>query len=141
MANRNQESEIDRLYDEGQGGLFSKMKRGASKFFNSAFAAPLRNLGKRLVLWLSTAGLPYLIAAVLIILLLIIIVGIAAFIFLGPESVRGKFVKMADDLWTGIKGIVVGQDVAQVDKTKVVEIASYLDNMGYKLEGYGFAEK
>lgn len=145
MANQTQEekNEIDKIYDNDNAErASSKIKSGAGKLTDAITTKIKKNAGKQI----SRLALrnPYVLAAlaavIIVILVIVILIGIAAFIMLGPDSVRSKVVKMADDMWTEIKGLFIGAAEAQVKDEQVVEIAAYLDNMGYKLEGYGFGK-
>ena len=135
MSNEN--SPIDDLYNESQ-GVGTKAKGILNKI---PFGAIGRKLALRFATFVSSHIVALIVWAVALLLILIIIIGILAFILTAPDYVRGQVVKMADDMWTSVKGFFFGQAEAQVKKEDVVEIASYLDNSGYKLEGYGFAEK
>lgn len=136
MANNG--NEIEKMYNEGSG--LSKAKEKVSKV-GRALGFIGRFVGRKVLLALGTYALPVIAIVVAVILILVILIGLIAFILMGPAGVAGKVVKYLDDLFTSVEGFVYGQDVAQVKKEDVVEIASYLDNMGFKLEGYGFAEK
>lgn len=133
----NESNPIDDMYNEKQ-GIGSKAKKIFDKI---PFKAVAKKLGKGFIRILGSAAVPVIVGIVVVVILLVIIIGVLVFIFTGPDSVRGQVNKMADDMWTSIQGFYKGKAEAQVKKEDIVQIASYLDNAGYKLEGYGFAEK
>ena len=142
MANNDGRSEVEKLYDDDSG--IKKAKNGFNKAFGmlgGILGKGLKSIIGKIMVALGAYAWPAIIVIVVIAILIFLFIGIASFILMGPAGVTGQFVKFADNLFTKLTGFVIGQDVAQVDKKDVIEIASYLDNMGYKLEGYGFAEK
>ncbi len=131
----------------GSSGLASKASQAFSfaRSKGKAVLGRLGNLGKlgaRPVVGLAAS--PHVVVTIVVIiailLIVIFLVGIFAFLLLGPESVRGMLVKFADDIWTSVKGVFYGQAEAQVKEEQILEVAEYLENMGYSLEGYGFGE-
>lgn len=124
-------------------GIVDKAKTAYSLGGKKAKAAASK-LGKaalRPLMTLVAAKLGVIIAIIVVVLLVVLfLMGILAFILLGPESVRGMITQFADDLWTSVKGIFYGQAEAQVKEEQILQVAEYLDNMGYKLEGYGFGD-
>lgn len=87
---------------------------------------------------ISKIGLKFILIGVSILACLLILVGIIAFLLTGPNAVFAHLVEMADNLWTSVKGVAVGQAQAQIKDEDVVNIGKYLNNMGYSIEGYGF---
>ena len=124
-------------------GIIDKAKTAYSLGGKKAKAAASK-LGKaalRPLMTLVAAKLGLIIAIIVVVLLVVLfLMGILAFILLGPESVRGMITQFADDLWTSVKGVFYGQATAQVKEEQILQVAEYLDNMGYKLEGYGFGD-
>lgn len=130
----NGENEIDNIYSgNDRDSATSKLAEGAK----TAGSVAGRRIGK---LIFSAVGLKALLIALAIAIIFIVIVGIVSFILMGPESIRGKFIELVDDMWASVKGIFIGKAEASVKKEQIVNVAQYLDNMGYKLEGYGFGD-
>ena len=100
------------------------------------------NLGGTAVKRGILALLPYIAAILAIILAVILLISILVFIFSGPDMLRGQIVQMADELWTQIKTALVsiteGDDYAEVTQQHVLDVARYIDLMGFDLVGYGF---
>ena len=57
-----------------------------------------------------------------------------------PDMVRGRVIELADDIWSTVWGTVVGKAEAKVKDEDVLNVAKYLENMGYSIQGYGFGE-
>lgn len=79
---------------------------------------------------------------VVVIILIIAFIGATVFLFSGPIMLKGQIVAMLDDMGTAIKSAYVsftqGEDYAQVSKQNVLDVANYIDIMGFDLVGYGF---
>lgn len=146
MANQddsNDESEVQNIYDESNESTGSKLRNASSKissFIPNRFKQFGARIAKRAVLLVSSKVAVIVAVVIAVILLLVLLVGFISFLLMGPETIRAHFVKMADDIWKGVTGFFIGYAEVQVDKEKVTEVAGYLDNMGYKLEGYGFGK-
>ena len=138
MANPNDpnQSEVDKTYESQ--GIGSKIKNASSMIPKGA-SNRMKQLAARFATKaISFVGLKVILIVLACLLLIMTLIGLISFVFLGPESIRANLVKMADNLWTDFKGIFVGQAEAKVTDAQIAEVAGYLDNMGYKLEGYGF---
>ncbi len=72
----------------------------------------------------------------LAILILFLIIGIIAFITALPGAISGKFTEMITALIGGENNTVYG-----VTDQEVLDMAIYLENMGYDVENYGFVEE
>ena len=76
-----------------------------------------------------------IIAALLILLLL---VGVIMFVINMPNTVIDHVTNWANSVWRDFTGVFLGnQD--QPTKEEVINLANYLEDMGYDLEQYGFA--
>ena len=97
-----------------------------------------QTVAKRVIL----AALPYIAVIVAVIVGLIFLVSVLAFLLAGPDMLRGQIVQMIDEMATAIKtayvSITQGDDYAAVTKQNVLDVANYIDIMGYDLVGYGF---
>ena len=100
----------------------------------------VRRLASKAVLRL----LPYIGTAIIVLVFIILIIGFIAFLFSGPDMLRGQIVKMADEFWTAAKawlvGVFKGDDYAEASDEHVTDVGKYIEYMGYKLEGWGFIE-
>lgn len=147
----NGNQELDNMYDAnskensfGTGRISNAMSnssipgmKNSGKYAKNA----LLNVGSKL---LSLISLKAVLIAIAIALLFVMLVGSMAFVLLGPGSIRDMLVseitEMFDKIYTKFKGFFIGQAEASVDHKDVVATAQYLDNMGYRLEGYGFGK-
>ena len=88
------------------------------------------------------AALPYIGMAVIALVTILSLIAILVFMFSGPDMLMGQIVQMADELWTEIKTVLVslvqGDDYAAVTQQHIVDVALYIDKMGYSLAGFGF---
>lgn len=76
----------------------------------------------------------------LIILIIIIIIGGLGFFTTMPQFLWNRMKELAQSLWDGLQGYVIGIDEATVNKDDIIYTAQYLYDMGYDLVGMGFAE-
>ena len=87
------------------------------------------------------AILPHVGLAIIVALAILALVAGLVFMFSGPDMLMGQIVQMADELWTEIKtalvSMVIGDDYAQVTQQHVLDVALYIDKMGFDLVGYG----
>lgn len=90
------------------------------------------------------AGTPigWIILAIIIgIILLIILIGIISFFVTMPSLVSGKLGEFLNSIWSAFVGfITVDHATAQVSEEQIIEVADYLNEMGYDLAGYGFLD-
>ena len=146
----NNEDDFEEMYSsEEQYEEVNSIKRAAKKELNDATKKAAKKAGTYLINAGSTAVkrgilalLPYIGAILLIILAIILLISILVFIFSAPDMLRGQIVQMADELWTQIKSALVsvtsGDDYAEVTEQHVLDVAKYIDLMGFDLVGYGF---
>ena len=76
----------------------------------------------------------------LVILIIFIIIGIFGFLTAIPSMTLEKLKEFAQGIWDGIEGYFMGADAARVNDDNVLEVAQYLYDMGYDLEGCGFVQ-
>lgn len=95
--------------------------------------------GKKLLKIIRKIPLPITITVVGVILLIIIIVGVLGFFLTMPGMVHDKLVELSSKFWNPIQQIFIGNWV-NIDEEDEIELANYLENMGYDLYGYGFGK-
>ena len=83
---------------------------------------------------------PIILIIIVVILIIIMIIGILSFFIDGLGLIGEKVLQFADGLWTTVKSGFVGADEAQVKKENIIDIGTYLEQMGYELEGFGFLD-
>lgn len=85
------------------------------------------------------AALPVIIIVVVVILLIIMIIGIILFFQNMPGEILGKVKEAAINFGVAIRSKING-DSTNISKEDEIALAQYLENMGYNVEGYGFAD-
>ena len=90
----------------------------------------------------AIAGLiPVLIWVVIIVIIIFIIVGLIGFFTSLPGTFIESIKDFGVDLWSGIVGFFNGDDVTtSVTKEDQIELAQKIQDMGYDITGYGFAD-
>lgn len=83
---------------------------------------------------------PIILIIIAVILLIIMVIGFLSFLIDGLGLIGEKILQFADGLWTNVASVFVGLDEAQVKKENIIEIGTYLEQMGYELEGFGFLD-
>lgn len=83
---------------------------------------------------------PIILIIIAVILLIIMVIGFLSFLIDGLGLIGEKILQFADGLWTTVASVFVGLDEAQVKKENIIEIGTYLEQMGYELEGFGFLD-
>lgn len=83
--------------------------------------------------------LPTVITIVVVILLIIFTIGVILFFQNMPGQILGKVKKVASTIGAVVRSKINGEQ-ADITSDEVVELAQYLENMGYNVEGYGFAD-
>ena len=86
------------------------------------------------------AGIYVLGIIILIVILIIIIIGLVAFVTYMPNAAKDKVVGIFRKIGETIQSVVAGGDTV-VPEEQIIEVAQYLEDMGYDLVGYGFASK
>lgn len=85
-------------------------------------------------------GGPVLLIVGIILIVILLLVAWQIFVLGMPDIVANKLYKMANSMWQKVDGILFGQAQAQVSKEDIIDVAQYLENMGYDLEGSGFGK-
>lgn len=87
------------------------------------------------------ANLPIIIIVILIILAIIFLLGIIIYIFTMPGLFLAKLDKLTRETLGNISGVLTGDNVTiTISKEQVIDLAQYLQSMGYDVETYGFGE-
>ena len=87
------------------------------------------------------AHLPIIIGIILVIILIIFLIGIIMLLITMPGLILGKLDEMAGNLWGNFKGYFTGDSTtAKVSKQEVLDLAQYMENMGYDIETYGLGD-
>ena len=122
-AKQQGQQNIQNLANEG-------IKKGAAKIAGNA-ATGSATTG------VLAAILPYLVAAGIVILALIIIIGIVAFLVTMPGMMSDKLKQFGQSIGDGIRSIFM-KDAAVIHEEDIVDLAQYINGMGYDVLGYGF---
>lgn len=81
-----------------------------------------------------------LIWVVIAVVIILMLIGFLSFFISGVGLIRDQLLKFADGIWTNVYGFFVGQDKAQVKEEHIINVADYLEEMGYDLVNYGFLD-
>ena len=99
-----------------------------------------KQIGRAATTGIRLVGLKAIIAVIAIVVVIIFLIGIISFFLTMPDMVRGRVIQLADDIWTTVWGTVVGEAKTKVKDEDILNVAKYLENMGYSIKGYGFGE-
>lgn len=90
------------------------------------------------------AGTPLgwiILAIVIAIIFLIILIGIISFFVTMPSLVSGKLGEFLNSFWKNVVGFfTVNTAETKVTEEQIIEVADYLNDMGFDLAGYGFLD-
>lgn len=99
-----------------------------------------RQVGKVVTVGARLIGFKVMIIIIAIVAVIAFLIGIISFFLTMPDMVRGRVIELADDIWSTVWGTVVGEAKTKVKDEDVLNVAKYLENMGYSIKGYGFGE-
>ena len=99
-----------------------------------------RQVGKVVTVGARLIGFKVMIIIIAIVAVIAFLIGIISFFLTMPDMVRGRVIELADDIWSTVWGTVVGEAKTKVNDEDVLNVAKYLENMGYSIKGYGFGE-
>lgn len=85
------------------------------------------------------AAAPVIPIIIIAIIVIIFIIGIIGFFTVMPGLILGKLKKFGIELVEGLKGVAIG-NYKVVTQSKRIEIAQYIQNLGYDIQTYGFAD-
>ena len=85
---------------------------------------------------------PYFWIALLVILALIVLIGIIMSFTIMPSNFMGKTKKFVENMMQGFCGFLWGDNTSPIsnDSEDVKDLANYIQNMGYDIQGYGFGD-
>lgn len=102
-------------------------------------AHKLKGLWEKLKSFEALAPLVSAIGAIALALLIIfLVIGYIAFFISMPGLFVNKFVNVCKSFW---HDIIIADESIHVDETKLVDLANYIEDLGYDLEAFGFATK
>ena len=78
---------------------------------------------------------------IIIILILFLLIGTISFVENMPGNTRGGISKWLDAVFRPVRILFSGSISSTYAEYRINEIADYIENMGYDLEGYGFLEQ
>lgn len=91
----------------------------------------------------ATAATPVgwiILIIIAVVLIVMMVIGFLSFFIDGIGLISEMFLKLANGLWTNLSSFFVGRDEATVKSENLVDVANYLEEMGYELEDYGFLD-
>lgn len=87
------------------------------------------------------AHLPLIIAILVIIVIIIIVMGIVMLLMTMPGLFLERLDELAGNIWGNFSGMFTGDSTtAKIRKKDVINLAQYLENMGYDIQTYGLGE-
>ncbi|MCI8965102.1 MAG: hypothetical protein HFJ43_01905 [Clostridia bacterium] len=113
-------------------GAGSAAASGASSAAGAAGTAGAAGAG--------AAGIGVIGIILIIIIIIIILIGVFGFLTAIPSMTLEKLKELVMGIWDNVQGYFIGIDHAAVNEEDVIEVAQYLYDMGYDLEGCGFVE-
>lgn len=99
----------------------------------------IAKVAKNLFKLLRRIPLPITITIVGIILFILLAIGVLGFFLTMPGMVNDKVVELSSKFWNPLQQIFLGNWV-NIKEEDEIELANYLENMGYDLYGYGFGK-
>ena len=85
------------------------------------------------------ASAPILIYVLIAVIIILYIFALYGFLSSMPGMFIGKLKETGKSLWRGVVGFITG-DFDYVDSDDVIKLAQYLQDQGYDVQGYGFAD-
>lgn len=85
------------------------------------------------------AAAPVIPIIIIAIIVIIFIIGIIGFFTVMPGLILGKLKKFGLEVVEGLKGVAIG-NYKVVTQSERIEIAQYIQNLGYDIQTYGFAD-
>ena len=87
------------------------------------------------------AHLPLIIGIIVVIIAIIFIMGLVMLYTLMPGLILGKLDELAGNIWANFYGFFTGDyTTATISKQDVINLAQYMENMGYDIQTYGLGE-
>lgn len=136
---KNAEKTADAAQKAGQAAETAQKVGQAAE--TAAKAAKTANTAKTAAVIAGTPIGWIILGIIVAIILLIILIGIISFFVTMPSLVSGKLGEFLNSIWSAFVGfITVDHATAQVSEEQIIEVADYLNEMGYDLAGYGFLD-
>ena len=116
-------------------------KQQAKKVANKAKEKTKKILNNKKVKAFIAAHLPLIILIIVIIIIIIIVMGIIMLLMALPGLFLEQLDEFAGNIWGNFSGLFTGDSTtAKVGKKQVLNLAQYLENMGYDIQTYGLGE-
>lgn len=116
-------------------------KQQAKKVANKAKEKTKKILNNKKVKAFIVAHLPLIILIIVIIIIIIIVMGIIMLLMALPGLFLEQLDEFAGNIWGNFSGLFTGDSTtAKVGKKQVLNLAQYLENMGYDIQTYGLGE-
>ena len=108
--------------DKANNNKATKAVKGAAKYFIRAHIVPIC-------------------IGIFAIFQILIIIGILQVLLSMPGMILGKLKEFGQNLLSSIVGALTGDNISfTIDKEDEIEVAQYIQDMGYDVVGYGFAD-
>ena len=107
-----------------------KAKQGAQAAKAAGSASKLAAIAGTPVGWV-------ILGIILLVVLIIVFIGIYAFVVGAWGSITEKLKQWGSSAWQSFKGAVIGKAEAAVTTDQIIEVANYIEEMGYDVEGSG----
>lgn len=115
-------------------------RRGMSSLFGKMKGTLASKLGSTALKKALLAMLPYIATLIGVFLIIIMLICAIVYMFSGPDILRGQIGKMVDQLFSAIPTALIGEDYSSITEQHVLDVANYIQNMGYDLVEYGFVD-
>lgn len=134
MANQDDENSVDYVNETNE-----KSKAAGEKVANASAKAAKKS--KNIAKFLSKLATraPILIYVLIALIIILYIFALYGFLSSMPGMFIGKLKETGRSFWRGVVGFITG-DFDYVDSEDVTKLAQYLQNQGYDVQGYGFAD-
>ena len=142
MVKINEENQDSTLNGDNQENQAKQNAKSMTKnATNKAKNATKKVLNNKTVRAFILAHLPIFIGIIIAILLIIFLIGIIMLLITMPGLILGKLDEMAGNIWGNFSGYFTGDSTtAKVSKQDVLDLAQYVENMGYDIQTYGLGD-
>lgn len=142
--NENEDNELEQNHDLDMQNSKNDLNEGKRQLKENT--APARNATKKVlnnkkVRAFIVAHLPIILMVIGIILLIIFLLGIIIYILAMPGLFLAKLGDLTRGIAAEISGAFTGDNMtAQISKEQVIDLAQYLQGMGYDIQTYGLGD-
>ena len=127
--------------DNKEQELKQNAKSVAKNAKNKAKNATKKVLKNKKVQAFIMAHLPLIIGIIVAIIIIIFLMGIVMLLITMPGLVLGKLDELGGKIWGNFSGYFTGDSTtAKVSKQEVLDLAQYMENMGYDIQTYGLGD-